>query len=165
MAKKRTPRLRFFKAWAHLDPVAALRAVAGFKVSEAKTTAIPISHCQRRCRAGEGLAQAIQEWPADVLTREQRNGFLNSLLVKWSDLDPVGAAKFFDTMQVDSDTFSSRGIRHFANRAAIDPSSAIEWARSHGDTPGFQGAMNGAINGWWSKDHRAAEQYVVGTSN
>jgi hypothetical protein len=47
------------------------------------------------------------------------------------------------------------------NWAAIDPSAAIEWARSHSDTQGFQGAMNGAINGWWSKDHGAAEQYVA----
>src|SRR5881394_2194596 len=30
----------FFKAWAHLDPVGALRAAAGFKTSEAKTTAV-----------------------------------------------------------------------------------------------------------------------------
>src|SRR5437016_2917545 len=30
----------FFKAWAHFDPIAALHAAAGFKVSEAKTTAV-----------------------------------------------------------------------------------------------------------------------------
>src|SRR5947209_4220190 len=30
----------FFKAWAHLDPIGALHAAAGFKVSEAKTMAV-----------------------------------------------------------------------------------------------------------------------------
>ena len=103
----------------------------------------------------KALAKQIQEWPADVLTREQRNGFLNSLLVKWSDLDPVGAAKFFDTMQVDAMHFHPAASVIAQNWAALDPSAAIEWARSHGDTQGFQGAMNGAINGWWSKDHGA----------
>jgi len=127
----------FFKAWAHLDPVAALRAAAGFKISETKTAAVQSVITSADAAQAKTLAKQIQEWPADVLAREQRNGFLSSLLMKWSDLDPVGAAKFFDTMQ------------------------AIEWARSHSDTQGFQGAMNGAINGWWSKDHRAAEQYVA----
>src|SRR6478672_3728526 len=30
----------FFKAWAHLDPVAALQAAAGFKISDTKTAAV-----------------------------------------------------------------------------------------------------------------------------
>src|SRR5438270_12587220 len=151
----------FFKAWAHFDPVAALRAAAGFKISEAKTTAVQSVITSSDAAQATALAKQIQEWPADVLTREQRNGFLNSLLVKWSDLDPVGAAKFFDTMQVDAMHFHPAASVIAQNWAAIDPSAAIEWARSHNDTQGFQGAMNGAINGWWSKDRGAAEQYVA----
>jgi hypothetical protein len=151
----------FFKAWAYLDPVAALRAAAGFKISEAKTTAVQSVITSSDAVQAKALAKQIQEWPADVLTREQRNGFLNSLLVKWSDLDPVGAAKFFDTMQVDAMHFYPAASVIAQNWAALDPSAAIEWARSHSDTQGFQGAMNGAINGWWSKDHGAAEQYVA----
>jgi hypothetical protein len=151
----------FFKAWAHLDPVAALRAAAGFKISEAKTTAVQSVITSADAAQAKALAKQIQEWPADVLTREQRNAFLNSLLVKWSDLDPVGAAKFFDTMQMDAKRFHPAASVIAQNWAAIDPSAAIEWARAHGDTQGFQGAMNGAINGWWSKDHAAAEQYVA----
>src|SRR2546423_15321665 len=74
----------FFKAWAHLDPVAALRAAAGFKISEAKTTAVQSVITSADAAQAEALAKQIQEWPADVLTHEQRNGFLNPLLVKWS---------------------------------------------------------------------------------
>src|SRR5437763_13433629 len=141
----------FFKAWAHFDPIAALRAAAGFKVSEAKTTAVQSIITSADSAQARALAKQIQEWPADVLTREQRNSFLNSLLVKWSDLDPVGAAKFFDAMQMDAMRFHPAASVIAQNWAAIDPSAAIEWARAHGDTQGFQGAMNGAINGWWSK--------------
>jgi hypothetical protein len=155
----------FFKAWAHLDPVAAFEAAAGFKISEAKTTAIQSIITNADAVQAKALAKQLQEWPADVLMREQRNNFLNSLLVKWSDLDPVGAAKFFDSMQIDTTHFHPAASVIAQNWAAIDPSSAIEWARSHGDTPGFQGAMGGAINGWWSKDHTTAEQYVVAHAN
>src|SRR5437763_2649566 len=151
----------FFKAWAHLDPVAALRAAEGFKISEAKTTAVQSVITSADATQAKALAKQIQDWPADVLTREQRNGFLNSLLVKWSDLDPVGAAKFFDTMQVDAMHFHPAVAVIAQNWAAMAPSAAIEWARSHSDTQGFQGAMNSAINGWWSKDRGAAEQYVA----
>src|SRR5256714_7189159 len=151
----------FFKAWAHFDPVAALRAAAGFKNSEAKTTAVQSVITSADSAQAKALAKQIQEWPADVLKREQRNGFLNSLLLKWSDLDPVGAAKFFDTMQMDAMRFQPAASVIAQNWAALDPSAAIEWARSHSDTQGFQGAMNGAINGWWSKKHGAAELYVA----
>src|SRR5438045_4450584 len=151
----------FFNAWAHLDPVAALRAAAGFKISEAKTTAVQSVITSADAAQAKALARQIQEWPADVLTREQRNGFLSSLLMKWSDLDPVGAAKFFDTMQANAMHFHPEASVIAQNWAAIDPSAAIEWARSHSDTKGFQGAMTCGISGWWSKDHRAAEQYVA----
>jgi hypothetical protein len=138
-----------------------LRAAAGFKISETKTAAVQSVITSADAAQAKTLAKQIQEWPADVLTREQRNGFLGSLLTKWSDLDPVGAAKFFDTMQANAMHFHPEASVIAQNWAAIDPSAAIEWARSHSDTQGFQGAMNGAINGWWSKDHGAAEQYVA----
>src|SRR5437667_4534587 len=151
----------FFRAWAHFDSVAALRAAAGFKISEAKTIAVQSVITSADATQAKALAKQIQEWPADILTREQRNGFLNSLLVKWSDLDPVGAAKFFDTMQMDAMRFHPAASVIAQNWAAIDPSAAIEWVRAHGDTTGSQGGMSGAINGWWSKDRGAAEQYVA----
>src|SRR6266568_2501953 len=123
----------FFRAWAHFDSVAALRAAAGFKISEAKTIAVQSVITSADATQAKALAKQIQEWPADILTREQRNGFLNSLLVKWSDLDPVGAAKFFDTMQMDAMRFHPAASVIAQNWAAIDPSAAIEWARAHGD--------------------------------
>ena len=155
----------FFKAWAHFDPIAALHAAAGFNVSEAKTTAVQSIIASADATQAKALAKEIQEWPADTIKREQRNGFLNSLLMKWSDLDPIGAAKFFDTMQVDTMRFHPVAAAIAQNWAAIDPAAALEWARAHSDVQGFQGAINGAINGWWSKDHAAAEQYVTAHAN
>ena len=155
----------FFKAWAHLDPIAALHAAAGFTVSEAKTTAVQSIIGSADATQAKALAKEIQEWPADAIKREQRNGFLNSLLMKWSDLDPMGAAKFFDAMQSDTMRFYPVASAIAQNWAAIDPATALEWARAHSDVQGFQGAINGAINGWWSKDHAAAEQYFTAHAN
>jgi hypothetical protein len=151
----------FFKAWAHFDPVAALHAVAEFKVSEAKTTAVESIIASADAAQAKTLAKEIQEWPADAIMREQRNGFLNSLLMKWSDLEPVEAAKFFDAIKVDTRRYGPVASLIAQNWAAIDPAAALEWARAHSDAQGFQAPMYGAINGWWSKDHAAAEQYVA----
>ena len=114
----------FFKAWAHLDPVAALQAAAGFKISETKTTAVQSVITSADAAQAKTLAKQIQEWPAEVLTREQRNGFLGTLLMKWSDLDPVGAAKFFDTMQANAMHFHPAVSVIAQNWAALDPSAA-----------------------------------------
>jgi len=151
----------FFKAWAHFDPIAALRAAATFKVSEAKTTAVQSIIASADAAQAKSLAKEIQGWPADSIKREQRNGFLTSLLAKWADLDPIDAAKFFDAMQFDMIRFQPVASVIAQNWAAIDPAAALEWAHAHSDAQGFQGAINGAINGWWSKDHSAAEQYVA----
>ena len=119
----------FFKAWAHLDPVAALQAAGDSKFRDQDGgRAIVITSAD--AAQAKTLAKQIQEWPADALTREQRNGFLGSLLMKWSDLDPVGAAKFFDTMQANAMHFHPAASVIAQNWAAIDPSAAIEWARS-----------------------------------
>jgi len=107
-----------------------LRAAAGFKISEAKTTAVQSVITSSDAAQAKALAKQIQEWPADVLTREQRNGFLNSLLVKWSDLDPVGAAKFFDTMQVDAMHFHPAASVIAQNWAAL-----IHRLQSNGRVP------------------------------
>lgn len=155
----------FFKAWAHFDPIAALRAAATFKISEAKTTAVQSVVTSADAAQAKTLAKEIADWPADAINREQRNGFLNSLLARWSDVDPIGAAKFFDTTQMDGGRFYPAASIIAQNWAALDPAAALEWARSHSETPGFQGAIGGAINGWWSKDHAAAEEYVAAHAN
>ncbi|PYK70917.1 MAG: hypothetical protein DME44_09665 [Verrucomicrobia bacterium] len=152
----------FFKAWAHFDSVTALRAAAGFKNSEAKTTAVQSVITSADAAQAKALAKQIQEWPADFLTREQRNGFLNSLLVKWSDLDPVGAAEFFDTMQVDAMRFHPAASVIAQNWAAIDPSAAIEWARTHSDTQDSAGRqMASTLTSYiFSKDPERAKEWV-----
>src|SRR5438445_11722107 len=70
----------FFKAWAHLDPVAALRAAAGFKISETKTAAVQSVITSADAAQGKTLSKQIQDGPAGALTRDQRNGLPSSLI-------------------------------------------------------------------------------------
>src|SRR2546430_5575503 len=53
----------FFRAWAHFDSVAALRAAAGFKISEAKTLAVQSVITSADASQAKALAKQIQEWP------------------------------------------------------------------------------------------------------
>src|SRR5205807_232962 len=153
----------FFRAWAHFDSVAALRAAAGFKISEEKTTAVQSVITSADAAQAKALAKQIQEWSADVLTREQRNGFLNSLLVKWSDLDPVGAAKFFDAMQVDAMRFHPAASVIAQSWAAIDPQSASEYAATL-TADVREATLCGAINYWAASDLAAAGEWIKGLS-
>lgn len=151
----------FFKAWAHFEPISALRAAAAFKSTEAKIIAVQAVIDSADASQAESLAKEIRDWPADVATSEQRNIFLASALMKWADLDPAGAAKVFDATQERTMRFNAAASIIAQNWAAIDPSAAVAWAQTHNDTPGFNRVLNGAITGWWTKDHEAAESYAI----
>jgi len=151
----------FFKAWAHFDPMAALRAAAKFKGAEAKTTSLQAVIESADTTQAESLAREISEWPADKLTQIQRQSVLSAAVTKWSQLNPMEAAKFFDSAALNAMSSHSTSWSIAQNWAAIDPQATIDWAQSHNDGRGYNSAMNGAIIGWWSKDHGAAESYVL----
>ncbi|MGI9114712.1 MAG: hypothetical protein DLM52_04430 [Chthoniobacterales bacterium] len=151
----------FFKAWAHIDPKAALRAAIAFKSAEAKTTAITAVIDSADATQAEALAKAIREWPEGALGRGQRDSFLASALAKWAQVAPADAAKFFDANSVAGRHFSWTASVIAQNWAPLDPQAAMSWAQSLADKDGFNNALSGAVTGWWSKDHAAAEAYAL----
>ena len=150
----------FFKAWAHLDPIAALRAATAFHSTESKTNAIGAVIDSADLPQAESLANAIRDLPEDAINREQRNNFLAATVTKWAQLAPTDAAKFFDQTQTGSLRFRWVASTIAQSWATQDPQAALSWAQAHSD--GFGNAVPGAIMGWWSKDHEAAEAYVRG---
>jgi hypothetical protein len=126
----------FFKAWAHLDPKAALRAAITFKPSEAKNTAITAVIESADVTQAEALARTIKEWPEDVVGRGQRNNFLVSAITKWSQIAPVEAAKFYDSTALGTTRFSWAASAIAQNWAALDPQAALGWAQTHSDAEG-----------------------------
>jgi hypothetical protein len=151
----------FYKAWAHLNPKAALEAAARLKSTDGKGTAVQAIIDGADPAAAGALAKLIQEWPAEVATAEQRNGFLASATTKWAQADPIGAAKFIESVPASGMRWSM-ALRTIAqNWAALDPQAAVTWAQAHSDSQPPNMAMTGAIAGWWEKDHSAAEAYVA----
>ena len=151
----------FYKAWAHLDAKAALAAAARLKSGAAQGAAVHAIIEGADPSAASALAKLIQEWPSDVATAEQRNGFAAIATTKWAQVDPIGAAKFIESLPASGMTWSM-ALRTIAqNWAALDPQAAVAWAQAHSDSQLPNVAMNGAIAGWWEKDHLAAEAYVA----
>jgi len=152
----------FFKAWAHLDAKAAFTVAASFKSTEAKGAAIGAVIDGADAIAASSLAKSINDLPAEALLSGQRSNFLGKALVKWSQVDPVAAAKFMDESVNGGRGLMGARVTIAENWAATDPQAALAWAQQHSsDDPAAKFAISGAISGWWHADPSAAEAYVA----
>jgi hypothetical protein len=97
----------------------------------------------------------------------EKAGLLSQVVMKWAQVDPPAAARFFDTVQSTGISFTFARYTVAQNWAATDPSSAIAWAENYsGGSLGIgMSAISGAITGWWQKDRDAAEAYVTSHIN
>lgn len=153
---------KFFKAWAHFDANAALRAATALDTPAARRKAIGAVVEGADATAAESLANAINELPPDALSARWQRGLLYQAATKWSEIDAPAAAAFVDTLPSVPDVFAD--VHTIAgNWASSDPQAALAWAQQHDSGPGFSShfAASGAINGWWQKDPAAAEAYVA----
>jgi hypothetical protein len=151
----------FFKAWAHLDAKAAFTAAASFKTTEAKAAAIGAVIDGADSIAASSLAQSIAALSPDALLSGQRTSFLVKTLTKWSQVDPVAAAKFLDASPESGRSLMGARMSIAENWAALDPQAALAWAQTPSSEPSARFAVSGAISGWWHTDPRAAEAYVA----
>jgi hypothetical protein len=151
----------FFKAWAHLDPKAAFAAAKSFKSAEARGAAIGAVIDGADPTAASSLAQSVVALPPDAFPTGQRAGFLGLALSKWSQVDPVAAAKFLDASASNDRSLTGARVSIAANWGASDPQAALAWAQSQTDEQAARVAVSAAISGWWNTDPRAAEAYVA----
>ncbi len=151
----------FFKAWAHLDAKSAFAAAATFKSPEARGAAIGAVIEGADPIAAGSLAQSLVALPADAFPTGQRPGFLGLVLSKWSQVDPVAAAKFLDTAATTDRALMGARVSIASNWAASDPQAALAWAQKSSEEPGARFAVSAAVTGWWRSDPRAAEAYVA----
>jgi hypothetical protein len=149
-----------FKAWAQLDARAALTAAAALKTAEAKSVAIGAVVASADTTSAQSLAMTLNQLSAEVLSPTERTIFLDKALSKWSELDPVAAAKFLDSVPSSNAGFFGARMNIARNWAATDPGAALAWAQAQGDTRDARSAISGVISGWWENDPRAAEAYV-----
>jgi hypothetical protein len=151
----------FFKAWAHLDPKSAFTAAASFKSAEAKAAAIGAVIDGADPTAASSLAQSVIALPPDTFPSGQRAGFLGLALSKWSQIDPVAAAKFLDASAGQDRSLTGARFVIAENWGASDPQAALAWAQTQSDEQSARIAVSAAISGWWHTDPRAAEAYVA----
>ncbi len=153
----------FFKAWSHLDPVAALAAATRFSTAERRGTAISAVLEGADSTAAEALAKTIVALPVDAVPPHTQRNFVGVATTKWSELDPAAAAAFMDTVPAPPGSMFPDSHQIAMNWAAVDPQAALAWAQQHDLNSTFQThfATSGAINGWWQKEPGAAEAYVA----
>ncbi len=110
--------------------------------------------------AASALAHSINELPAGALSPSDKITFVSTAVAKWSALEPVDAAQFLDAIGATGLDYTSAFNSTATNWATQDPAAALAWAQQHPDGYGNL-AMQGALNGWWQKDPKAAEAYVA----
>ena len=151
----------FFTAWAHLDANAALAAAASLKNAEARSQGVAAVIRGADAAAAKSLVTALTKLSSDALPPAQRSRSLSSAVSKWSEVDPVAAAKFLDESASRDRGFYGARMSIAQNWAASDPAAALAWAQAQKDPQDQRISISGVISGWWENDPRAAEDYVA----
>ena len=151
----------FFKAWAHFDPMNALKAAFDFKTIDARETAISATISGADATAAASLAESINNLPADSIPAIKKSGLLGLAIGKWAQVDAPAAAEFLNRSPVAGMGLTLAFNDVARNWAASDPEAAMNWAIEHNSGSGGASALSGAIIGWWQKDHAEAEAYAV----
>ncbi|HEX4667543.1 MAG TPA: hypothetical protein VH207_13175 [Chthoniobacterales bacterium] len=150
----------FYKAWASFDSKAALDSALALSDQRFRTEAISaILRGADPTTAGE-LAQSIKQLSPDRLPASEKTRFLASAVSKWAQAEPLAAASFLEAIGAKGLDFTSAFSSAAHQWALQDPAAAVEWAQRHPDGYGDL-ALQGAINGWWEKDPKAAEAWVT----
>lgn len=151
---------QFFKAWAEIDPTAALRAALKFSDVVMKQMALSTLFANVAPEAAGQLTRELADAPQDSLPPRSRADLLAHAIVKWSEAEPPAAAEFLT--QHPEASIGIQGVPFAANQvaanwAAVDPVAAMSWARAQSDA---SSAVQGALGGWWEKDPEAAAAYA-----
>ncbi len=149
----------FYKAWATSDAKAALTSAIAMRDARFREKAISAVVRAADPTAAAALAQSIKDLPASALPASRKNWILSSAIGKWAELEPVAAAQFLDSIGAQGLDFTAAFNSTSYQWSLQDPVAALAWARQHPDGHGDL-ALQGAINGWWEKDPKAAEAYV-----
>jgi hypothetical protein len=151
----------FFAAWARLDAKAALTAAISLKTPEARALATSSVVRSADASVAQSLVATLSQLPADALSPTQKTRSLSTALSRWSEADPVAAAKFLDQFPSRDRGFFGARMSIAENWATTDPTAALAWAQAQGDPQETRASMAGVVSGWWETDPRAAEAYVA----
>lgn len=149
----------FFKAWAALDAAAAFANAKDFPKAM-REDALGAVLDGVDANAASALISSINELSEGNISQNFKTAMLARAIGKWSQSDPVAAAKYLDTSDARGMNFAMAANEVARNWATTDPAAALAWAQQAAKN-GNQFALSGAIQGWWKNDPGAAEAYVA----
>ncbi len=150
----------FYKVWAVLDPPAAFASALAMKRAHLRDRALLTVVNSADPKAAGELARALNQLGPERLDRKSKREMISVAAARWAQAEPAATAHFLDEIGASGMDFFSAFNATTYNWAAHDPVAALAWAQEHGDAYGNQ-AQQGALNGWWQTDPRAAEAYVA----
>ena len=150
----------FYKVWAVLDPVAAFASALTMERANLRDRALLTVLNNADPKAAGELARRLNQASPERLDRKSKMQMISVAAGSWAQIEPAAAAHFLDQIGAKGTEFSGAFSSIASNWAAQDPVAALAWAQEHGGPYGNQ-AQQGALNGWWETDPRAAEAYVA----
>lgn len=160
-----------FKAWAMIDPRAAVDTAISFHDPALRATAISATIETVPPASAGTVAAALLHAPDD--RSFARGALLTKTLIKWSQADPAAAANMLNSSEAESAWASASDGRPALvvvteafgtvaqNYASTDPAAALRWAASLHDRNRSEFANHGAVEAWWQTDPAAAANYAL----
>ncbi len=151
----------FFKAWAQLDPTAALEKASALHTHETRKDAIAATIEGADPAAAGALASAVAALPNETLEDSAKANLFNQAVQKWSEVDPPAAARLLSEIKMGGIGFTPVFYSVAQNWATRDPAAALAWAQAQRQIPFGMSPVNGVVQGWWKKDPAAAEAFAL----
>ena len=151
----------FFKAWAQLDPTAALEKASALHTHETRKDAIAATIDGADPSAAGALASSVAALPNETLEGSAKTNLFNQAVQKWSEVDPPAAARLLSETKLGGMGFTAAFYSVAQNWATRDPAAALAWAQEQRQIPFGMSPVNGVVQGWWKKDPAAAEAFAL----
>jgi hypothetical protein len=148
----------FFQAWSEIDAPSALQVALAF-TGWSRPAALEAVIDGLQPAAAAALVSTLAQLSPAALAPPLKQHLMEKGILKWSQLDPRGAAAFLSSSDVSA--MSPMTWNQVAESwASSDPASALDWIDHQTDKEAARTSMQGLISGWWQKDPAAAETYA-----
>ena len=104
----------FFKAWAQLDPTAALKKASALHTHETRKDAIAATIDGADPAAAGALASAVVALPNETLEGSAKTDLFNQAVQKWSEVDPPAAARLLSETKLGGMGFTAAFLQRGA---------------------------------------------------
>jgi hypothetical protein len=153
----------FFQAWAELDGKAALAGACQIRDAQLKRSAINTVIHSMSAMIAPDAATFLRNYHDPTLPSDFRNECMDAAISRWADLDPAGAAMFFEQSDLSNNPLAANTRNNIAWAwGTIDPEAALAWIQSQSNSEYSENLFDSVLTGWSRNDAAAAMAYVAG---